>query len=99
MDSQVRQALRKLTQNRTTFIVTHRLRTAEEADLVMMMENGKIVEIGPHEELVRGRGSYAKLYADSINNMTEEMDEPYFDPPTPPPGELDGAANSDVQPA
>jgi ATP-binding cassette subfamily B protein len=79
MDYQVRQALRKLTKNRTTFIVTHRLRTAIEADLVLMMEQGRIVEQGSHDELIRRGGAYARLYNDSLQATKDVDTEPLFD--------------------
>ncbi len=71
-DLQVRRALAKLSMNRTTFIVTHRLRTAAEADLVLMLDHGRLIESGSHEELMDKSGAYAKLYRDS--------QEGFFDP-------------------
>ena len=47
---------------RTSFIVAHRLSTIQEADLILVMRDGHIVEQGNHEELLAKRGFYARLY-------------------------------------
>jgi ATP-binding cassette, subfamily B, multidrug efflux pump len=51
-----------LMKNRTSFIIAHRLSTIRDADLILVMENGDIVEQGTHEELIEKGGSYANLY-------------------------------------
>lgn len=79
MDAEVRRALRKLVQMRTTFIVTHRLSTAMEADLILMLENGRIAEQGHHDTLIKMKGPYAKLYIDSLQASPEGEDEPVFE--------------------
>jgi ABC-type multidrug transport system fused ATPase/permease subunit len=50
-------------QGRTTIVVTHRLSTIRQADFIFVIKNGKIVDRGKHEELVRRGGVYADLYA------------------------------------
>lgn len=57
----VQDALNKLMQNRTTVIIAHRLSTVKHADLICVLENGKIVESGNHNELMEKRGLYRKL--------------------------------------
>ena len=47
---------------RTSFLIAHRLSTIRDCDLILLIENGKIVEKGSHEELMRLDGSYAKMY-------------------------------------
>ena len=47
---------------RTSFIVAHRLSTIREADVILVMKDGHIVEQGKHEELLQKQGFYAKLY-------------------------------------
>ena len=49
-------------EGRTTFIVAHRLSTIKEADVILVMKDGKIIEQGNHEELLEKRGGYYKLY-------------------------------------
>lgn len=48
--------------NRTSFVIAHRLSTIRDADLILYMEHGDIVEHGTHEQLLGQAGAYAKLY-------------------------------------
>ncbi len=58
----VQKAMDKLTEGRTSFIIAHRLSTIKNADLILVMKDGNIVEQGNHEELMKKNGSYAALY-------------------------------------
>jgi subfamily B ATP-binding cassette protein MsbA len=58
----VQAALDRLMQGRTTLIIAHRLSTIENADRILVMDNGKIVEMGAHAELLARDGTYAALY-------------------------------------
>ena len=58
----VQKAMDKLTEGKTSFIIAHRLSTIKNADLILVMKNGNIVEQGNHEELMKLNGSYAELY-------------------------------------
>jgi len=58
----IQQAFDAMMQGRTTFVVAHRLSTIREADVILVMRDGHIVEQGNHEELLRKNGFYAKLY-------------------------------------
>ena len=61
-------ALLRLAAGRTTISVAHRLSTAEAADLVVVFDRGRIVEVGSHDELVAAGGTYAGLYASWVGN-------------------------------
>ena len=58
----VQTAMDKLTEGRTSFIIAHRLSTIKNADLILVMKDGNIVETGNHEELMKKKGFYADLY-------------------------------------
>ena len=58
----IQQALENLMKNRTTFIITHRLSTVRNADLIVMLERGEIVEMGSHQELIAAEGLYAGIH-------------------------------------
>lgn len=58
----IQMALERLAKNRTTFIVAHRLSTVTQADRIVVLENGQIVEIGTHEQLINENGVYRKLF-------------------------------------
>ena len=58
----VQKAMDKLMKNHTSFIIAHRLSTIKNADLILVMDNGNIVEMGTHKELLKKKGYYANLY-------------------------------------
>lgn len=66
-EQHVQAALDKLMQNRTSIVIAHRLSTVENADRIMVMEQGEIVESGSHDELIAQGGHYAKLYQKQFN--------------------------------
>jgi len=62
-EQMVQSALNNLMQNRTTFVIAHRLSTVLNADRILVLDKGEIVEQGSHEELLRSDGLYQKLYS------------------------------------
>jgi len=58
----IQQALNELMANRTTFVIAHRLSTVENADRIIVMSDGRIIEQGTHQELLAAGGQYANLY-------------------------------------
>jgi len=58
----IQHAMAALRSNRTSFVIAHRLSTIRDADIILVMENGRIVEQGNHEELLAAGGAYYKLY-------------------------------------
>lgn len=58
----IQKAFEKMMKGRTSFVVAHRLSTIQNADVILVMENGHILEQGTHEELLKKNGAYAKLY-------------------------------------
>jgi ATP-binding cassette, subfamily B, bacterial len=63
-ERRIEEALRVLLADRTAFVIAHRLSTIRDADLIVVLEHGKIVEQGSHEELLARRGLYTSLYGD-----------------------------------
>lgn len=67
----IQRAFTKLMEGRTSFIVAHRLSTIKEADMILVMNKGKIIEQGNHEELLRMNGFYAQLYHSQFERHTD----------------------------
>ena len=67
-EMQIQKAMDNLTKGRTSFIIAHRLSTIRNADLILVMKDGDIIEQGNHEELLARNGFYAELY----NSQFEE---------------------------
>ena len=67
----IQEAMDKLMEGRTSFIIAHRLSTIKNADLILVMNEGDIIEQGTHEELLKKNGFYANLY----NSQFEEVEE------------------------
>ena len=72
---EVQKALRKLMKGRTTLVIAHRLSTVIEADLIHVIDNGKLVESGNHQQLLANHGTYARLYALQFKEQDFELDK------------------------
>ncbi len=68
---QIQQAMDALMKGRTSFVIAHRLSTIRDADLILVMKDGDIVEQGNHEELLKRGGFYANLYNSQFEGMEE----------------------------
>ncbi|MBP2414550.1 ATP-binding cassette subfamily B protein [Arthrobacter stackebrandtii] len=72
----IRQAMNKLRANRTSFVIAHRLSTIRDADLILVMDQGSIIEQGTHEELLAGKGFYYDLYMSQFGEpLVEEVSQ------------------------
>lgn len=68
----IQEAFFKLMEGRTSFIVAHRLSTIKEADVILVMNKGKIIEMGTHNELIKSQGFYSQLYNSQFIETPEE---------------------------
>ena len=70
----LQQAMGALRQGRTSFVIAHRLSTIRDADLILVMQNGTIVEQGNHHELLAAQGAYYDLYQSQFTAPVEDPD-------------------------
>jgi ABC-type multidrug transport system fused ATPase/permease subunit len=67
----IRQALDRLIENRTTFIITHRLPIIKSADLIIVLDEGRIVAQGRHNELMAEKGIYKQIYQSQLSGSKD----------------------------
>ena len=72
----IQNAISHLLQNRTSFIIAHRLSTIRQADIILVVKNGKIIERGSHDELMNARSHYFELY---MKQFEQEAGAAVFD--------------------
>ncbi|MBR3620387.1 MAG: ABC transporter ATP-binding protein, partial [Clostridia bacterium] len=63
----VQAGMDKLMENRTVFVIAHRLSTVMNSDVIMVLDHGRIIERGSHEDLIAAKGTYYKLYTGSFD--------------------------------
>ena len=68
----VQQAMAKLRHGRTSFVIAHRLSTIRDADVILVMDKGGLVEQGTHDELMAAEGFYYDLYASQFEESISE---------------------------
>lgn len=66
---EIQKAMDKLTKNRTSFVIAHRLSTIKNADIILVLKDGDIVEQGNHKQLLKKKGFYAELYNSQFQNV------------------------------
>ena len=71
----VQHAMAALRSNRTSFVIAHRLSTIRDADLILVMDGGRILEQGTHEELLAARGAYYELYQVQFAQAPDEAED------------------------
>jgi ATP-binding cassette subfamily B protein len=73
MEMLLQNAIRRLLEGRTSFVIAHRLSTIRNADIILVVHDGKIIERGTHRELMRRRGQYYELYTRQFEEEIEEQ--------------------------
>ncbi len=74
----IQQGMAALTNERTSFIIAHRLSTIKRADRILVIENGKIIEMGTHAKLLEMKGHYYKLYTEQFRRRLEQEFDPFL---------------------
>jgi len=74
-EKEIQKALDNLVKGRTTIAIAHRLSTLRKADRLVVLDKGKIIEIGKHEELMASEGAYYRLYQAQARNVDTDMDD------------------------
>ena len=69
-ERRIQKAMDNLMKGRTSFVIAHRLSTIKDADLILVMQDGDIVEQGTHEELLAKNGFYAELYNSQFEDVS-----------------------------
>jgi len=69
-EARIQKAMNNLMKGRTSFVIAHRLSTIRDADLILVMKDGDIIEQGNHEQLLAKKGFYAELYNSQFEEVT-----------------------------
>ncbi|MDX1523074.1 MAG: ABC transporter ATP-binding protein, partial [Anaerolineae bacterium] len=72
-ESLIQQGMEHLMANRTSFVIAHRLSTIKRADRILVIEGGRIAEMGTHTELIRAGGHYHSLYTKQFRDASQQQ--------------------------
>lgn len=73
-EMRIQEKLQETTKDRTTFIIAHRIASVKAADLILVLENGRVIEQGTHTTLLQQQGAYAKVFATQYQDFNEVFD-------------------------
>lgn len=76
----IQRGMELMMKGRTSFVIAHRLSTIKRADRILVIEQGKIAEMGSHAELLRKRGKYYSLYTKQFRHQMEQDLDPFSQP-------------------
>jgi ATP-binding cassette subfamily B protein len=79
-ESLIQRGMEAVVRDRTSFIIAHRLSTIKRANRILVIEGGKISEMGSHAELLRNKGHYYRLYTQQFRRQLEEEFDPFRAP-------------------
>jgi ATP-binding cassette subfamily B protein/subfamily B ATP-binding cassette protein MsbA len=77
----IQASMATLLAGRTTFVIAHRLSTVRRADLILLMEEGRVIERGTHEQLMEGRGEYHRMVLRQMESSSENVEEVWLERP------------------
>jgi ABC-type transport system involved in cytochrome bd biosynthesis fused ATPase/permease subunit len=77
---QIQQALQEVMKGRTTFVIAQRLRTVKQADQILVLKEGRIVERGRHDDLIRAGGFYQQIYDLELRDQVEALEQATLHP-------------------
>ena len=69
----IQKAMKRLMKGRTSFVIAHRLSTIQEADKILVLKDGQIIEQGNHESLLQAKGFYYELYQSQFSSKSEQV--------------------------
>jgi ATP-binding cassette subfamily B protein len=86
-ESLIQRGMENLMKGRTSFIIAHRLSTIKRASRIIVVEDGRIAEMGTHGELLRARGHYYRLYTQQFREELEQEFNPFMNKAAPQPAD------------